>query len=188
MSAAVHRPSPQELRADALAELAGVGLGRGASALARLVGETLWVSVAELRPAAPVDKTRHVGLSFQVQGLGESPASLWVVLDGSSAERLVERMVGEEQAPDGALAQSALMEAGNVMVSSFLNAVSRLLSRVLIPSPPQAGAPKNTDASATRVRGRFYTPRGDIQGSVELALSEAQVMEILRAMGVEAVG
>ncbi len=122
---------------DRLCELANVGAGHAATALARLVKRPIRMSVPRLRmgAAAPAIDGPDGGdawIFFEVQGaLG---GALVLRLPGAARAVLVAELVGDDDA--GAHAESALREVGNILASHALSAVADLVGARSLPSLP----------------------------------------------------
>lgn len=121
---------------DRLCELANVGAGHAATALARLVKRPIRMSVPRLRmgAAAPavVADDGDAWIFFEVQGaLG---GALVLRLPGGARAALVTELVGDDES--GAHAESALRELGNILASHALSAVADLVGSRSLPSTP----------------------------------------------------
>jgi chemotaxis protein CheC len=131
---------------DRLCELANVGAGHAATALARLVRRPIRMSVPRLRmgATAPGNEGEDAGdawIFFEVQGAMGGALVLRLPCDARGA--LLEALVG----PGGgtAHAESALREVGNILASHALSAVADLVGARVLPSLPslvfEAGGP-----------------------------------------------
>lgn len=129
---------------DALREVANIGAGHAATALSQMTGSRIMISVPQLKvvpieslsveisdPEAPVaailmamlgDLTGRTLLVF--------PQATAFTLAGLLTRRPIE---GDEL---GALGESALKEAGNILSGAYLNALSEFLGMMLLNSPP----------------------------------------------------
>jgi chemotaxis protein CheC len=138
----------QELRpaqADALREVANIGSGHAATALSQMTGARINISVPELRLVPVNSLTASVGARDEViaavllRVLGAIPGRTLLVLSRDSAlhlaDTLLSRPAGQSQA-FGPIEESALMEAGNILASAYLNALSACTGAVLLPSVP----------------------------------------------------
>lgn len=125
---------------DRLSELLNIGAGHAASALAVLLGRTFWMRVPRVRgpgaaPRAPdAAAARGAALLFEVDGsLGGIVALL---LPAAAREALALRLVGARARERPGLVDSALREAGNVVVSHVCSAIADTLGARLVPSVP----------------------------------------------------
>ncbi len=130
---------------DRLSELLNIGAGHAASALALLLGRTFWMRVpralrvgADAAPLAELatgpGTADGAALLFEVEG---SPGGIVALfLPGASREALARRLVGEAARERPELVESALREAGNVVVSHVCSAIADTLGARLVPSIP----------------------------------------------------
>jgi chemotaxis protein CheC len=129
---------------DRLSELLNIGAGHAASALAALLGRTFWMRVPRAVPFAsgapgPVSgpgagPTRDAAVLFEVEGSLGGIVALF--LTGASREALARRLLGAAAAARPELVESALCEAGNVVVSHVCSALADTLGARLVPSIP----------------------------------------------------
>lgn len=137
--------SLQEQHLDALREVAGVGAGHAAAALAQMTGRTVQITVPSVRclPLSQVpsalggEEAPIAAINHQV--LGAFRANLLLVLPARVAERLLAVLLGTAPGSWVRLSEmeaSALREIGNILCSAYLTAVSRLLDLTLIPTVP----------------------------------------------------
>nr|WP_320160350.1 chemotaxis protein CheC [uncultured Methanoregula sp.] len=129
---------------DAMRELSNIGAAHSATTLSQMLDTQIGMSVPEINV---VDISR-VGefltdelttlVIFELQG--DIPHGGFLVLHfpRDSALRTANILQGTEQAqhPFNEMDQSAILEVGNIMVSSFLSATSDLLGFIMLPSPP----------------------------------------------------
>lgn len=133
------------MQLEALKELANIGAAHAATSLSQIIGSEIRMAVPDLNLLdvsrlgdVMGDDMATMLVIFQLQG--DLPRGGFLILHFSpeSAAKMAGIMCGN---PDGKcsmgeLEQSALIEAGNIMISSFLNATSEMLGILLIPSPP----------------------------------------------------
>ena len=146
---ATHPPSghpltPLEL--DALREVANIGCGHAATVLSQMIGRTIMIDVPVLTLAPVADVARSLApddegvaiLSMRI--VGDLTGETSFVMRRANAQFLCDLLLQRAHGSGGLespMEQSALMEAGNVMASGFLNALSVFLNRILLPSPPR---------------------------------------------------
>lgn len=130
---------------DALKEIANIGSGNAASALAAMTDTKIDITVPSVKiiPFAQVPEILggaeilSVGIYTQVQV--DAPCGLLFVFPLSSALHLVDILLGR---PPGttkeieSLESSALIETANVVGGAYLNALSRLTNITFVPSVP----------------------------------------------------
>jgi chemotaxis protein CheC len=126
---------------DRLCELANVGAGHAAGALARLLGCTVVMDPPRVRVPAPRGREEAggalgpaaSGVFFEVQGgMG---GTFGVLFPRRARESLLEALVGDPD-PHSEEAESALREVGNILASHALSAVADLIGDRVLPSLP----------------------------------------------------
>jgi chemotaxis protein CheC len=189
---------------DALQELATIGCGQAVSALSRLSGKRLHIDVPETwlgdRPGAIADFLGAMGRELVAVGLRLSEileGYLVLVLTEPDAERLAE-VLGWPVPPGGRwseLAESAVMESGNIAGSAFVSAVAKLLGRKLLLSVPtlaRGGGRACLDALVPREAGRvaiatrFVCEAPALEGLILVMPEPARIPGLLAALPVGA--
>jgi chemotaxis protein CheC len=139
---------------DALQELANIGSAHSATTLSQMLNTNISMSV----PKIDVIDISKVGeflsdelttmVVFELQGDIPHGGFLILHFPRDSAKRTANIMQGIESQsktipwpakfddPFSEMDQSAILEVGNIMVSSFLSASSDLIGLVMLPSPP----------------------------------------------------
>lgn len=124
----------RELHMDALRETANIGAGHAATALSRLTGKRVMVSVPEVS-ILPLEKVGgmlgdpgEVVSAVIVKVEGDMQGRTLQVFEGSTAAKLVSYLLNirEPEFPSGFgdLERSAVKEIGNVIVGAYLNALA----------------------------------------------------------------
>lgn len=161
---------------DRLCELANVGAGHAAGALAQLLGCTVRMDPPRLRLAArgASDSSAAAlgletsGIFFEVQGgIG---GTLGILFPRRARENLLATLVGDSD-PHSEAAESTLREVGNILASHALSAVADLIGDRVLPSLPilaeeAAGAVLTTlqaRGEPLRVESRLVDPAGDLR-------------------------
>ncbi|MCK9581093.1 MAG: chemotaxis protein CheC [Methanoregula sp.] len=129
---------------DALQELANIGAAHSATVLSQMLNSQIGMSVPEINIVDIADVSEFVSdelttmVVFELQGDIPHGGFLILHFPRDSAVRTAHIMQGEGEAPltFTEMDQSAILEVGNIMVSSFLSASSDLLGFNLMPSPP----------------------------------------------------
>lgn len=129
---------------DALQELANIGAAHSATTLSQLLNSQIGMSVPEINIVDIADVSEFVSdelttmVAFELQGDIPHGGFLILHFPRDSAVRTAHILQGDMQAPltFSEMDQSAILEVGNIMVSSFLSASSDLLGFNLLPSPP----------------------------------------------------
>jgi chemotaxis protein CheC len=133
--------SPQytDLQLDALRELANIGSGTAGTALSSMLGHAidisvpnaLVVSLAEAVEATGPAETEVTGIVLGV--VGELTATVLLLVPPADARTMC-RMLGLE--PDDEYALSALGEIGNIVGTSYINALAAMTGLKMEPTPP----------------------------------------------------
>lgn len=132
---------PREV--DALQELASVGCGQAISALGKLAGRRFEMDVPEAwigaEPGAIAAFLGGLGQDLVAVGVkleGALTGDLLLALPEPDGENLA-AMLGFPPTPGwGGMAESALMESGNIVGSAFVSAVGTLVGEKLLLSVP----------------------------------------------------
>lgn len=137
--------SLKALQLDALREVANIGAGHAATALSQMVGGTIMISVPRINiqrldDVAPLvaDPDEPVA-AVLLHILGDLSGRALLVFPKEAALQLAEVMLRRPAGTStelGELEQSAIKEAGNILSSAYLNALSEFMGMLLLPSPP----------------------------------------------------
>ena len=134
------------IQTDVLREVTNVGAGHAATALAQLAGVKILIDVPRIWSApfeAIVERTvgnpddEVTAVSMRV--LGDLAGQIMFVMRKDSAAALLDILL--KRAPgsgsiNGTMERSGLQETGNILASSFLNALARWMGKILLPSVP----------------------------------------------------
>jgi chemotaxis protein CheC len=134
-----------ELHLDALGEICNIGMGHAATALNQMIGKTINLSIPKIFVSSISETPEMVGGSEQVvAGIhlkvwGDIQGNILLIFPRDSARAICTLLTGGE--PDNELIlsemhASALREVGNILASSYLSAMERLLGKSLFPSVP----------------------------------------------------
>ncbi len=135
-----------ELQIDALSEVGNIGAGNATTALAQMTNQVLRLQVPQTR-LLPFDELPLVASSDPEKALasayiafhGDVHGCLLLLFSAEQATRLLELLdtpVPEDIFLASELAKSAIAEVGNIIASSYLNALSQLTGLSLLPRPP----------------------------------------------------
>jgi chemotaxis protein CheC len=132
-------PHYTELQLDALRELANIGSGTASTALSGMLGRPVDISVpkaealpfAEAVEAAGEAEAEITGIVLGL--LGEMNGTVLLLVPPPDADKLC-RMLGVE--PDDEFALSALGEIGNIVGTSYINALASMTAMEIEPTPP----------------------------------------------------
>jgi chemotaxis protein CheC len=133
------------LQLDALREVANIGAGHAATALSQMTNRTIMIAVPEVNVRPLEEVTDLVGSADQVIAavlmhmMGDLTGRTLVIFPEASARTLCDillrRSPGTTREFDE-MEQSGLKEAGNILASAYLNALSDFMGMMLVPSVP----------------------------------------------------
>jgi chemotaxis protein CheC len=138
------------LQVDALKEIGNIGAGNAATALAQMINTKIDMNVPRVT-ILEFDKVPALigGADTYVVGIyltvtGSAPASLLFILPVEQACRLVDMMMGQPPGTTspqkmGDMEYSAMMELGNIISATYLNALAMFTQLTLAPSVPALG-------------------------------------------------
>lgn len=197
--------SPMQM--DALREIGNIGAGNAATALSQIIQRKIDMSVPRLS-IMPLGDVPDVvgGPDVMVAGVylrvfGPAPSSILFLLPRDSAFTLVDMVMGRQKGETVALNsmdESALMEIGNILSGSFLNALSYFTKMTLLPSLPalamdMAGAILSViliqlgqvGDHALVIETEFATEADDVKGHFFLIPDPGSLGIILGTLGVK---
>ena len=153
---------------DALGEVSNIGSGHAATALSQMIGRSVDLTVPDSRVVPLAEATALLGepeeevVAVLTPITGGMEAQVLLVIDLESAGNLC-AMLGVEAMSE--MGMSALCEIGNILTSSYLNAISQFTGVPLEPSPPMA---------AVNMLGAL------VDGTLAMAAAESDGVLILR--------
>jgi chemotaxis protein CheC len=130
-----------DIQLDALRELANIGSGKASTALSQMLGRSVDITVPSASVLPMAEAVQSIGnpeaeATGVVLGvIGELPASVLLLFTPKDAE-LMCSLLGVEAGTE--IGVSALMEIGNIVGSSYINALGEMIGMELEPSPPAA--------------------------------------------------
>ena len=128
-----------ELQLDALRELANIGSGNASTALSGMLGRSVDISVPKAQALPIAEAVEAAGPAEQditgiVLGIvGEMTGTVLLLVPPADADAMC-RMLGVE--PDDEFALSALGEIGNIVGTSYINALAGMTGMDIEPTPP----------------------------------------------------
>lgn len=180
--------SLKALQLDALREVANIGAGHAATALSQMIGGTIMISVptinvSRLEEVPPqISAPEEPVAAVLMHMLGDLTGRTLLVFPKPTAARLAELMLrrpsGSAAEELGEMEQSAIKEAGNILSSAYMNALSDFMGMMLLPSPPSLAIDMST-AVLTTAYLQFGTDR-DYVFCVESEFYMTDVEERLR--------
>jgi chemotaxis protein CheC len=195
----VHGIGPREM--DALQEMASIGCGQALTALGQLMRRRIEMDVPETwvgqRAGAVSDFLGGMGQDLVVVGVrleGLLAGHLILALPERDAGRLA-ALLGQPPPERGGwseLAESALMESGNIVGSAFVSAIARMIRGRLLLSVPtlaRGGRGACLDRLVDRESGkvalatRFSLPGPDgLEGLILVMPEPARLPELLASL------
>ena len=146
------------LQLDALREVANIGAGHAATALSQMINSTIMISVptinvSRLEEVPPqVSAPEEPVAAVLMHMLGDLTGRTLLVFPKPTAIRLAELMLKRphgSSADLGEMEQSAIKEAGNILSSAYMNALSDFMGMLLLPSPPSLAVDMSTAVLTT---------------------------------------
>jgi chemotaxis protein CheC len=134
-----------ELHLDALREICNIGMGHAATALNQMIGRPIGLSIPKVSMAALSEVPEIVGGAEQVvAGIylkvwGDIQGYILLIFPRDSTRAICALLTGGAPEDEPILSEmhaSALREVGNILCSSYLSALERLLGKTLFPSVP----------------------------------------------------
>jgi chemotaxis protein CheC len=135
----------KEISIDALKEVVNIGTGQAATSLSEILNQKIMINVPEAK-FVPLDQISEqlggneriiIGVYFQTTG--ELESRILLLFSRETGHKLASLLTGNKtngKAPLGELEQSSIMELGNIIANSYINAMSQLLNIKLYPSVP----------------------------------------------------
>ncbi len=126
---------------DVLQEVGNIGAGNAATALSVLLNEKIDMAVPSVN-IIPFDEIfskigiEEVVIGVIVRVLGDIPGNILFTLDKETALKIISALLGQEQLQITEIGSSALCEIGNIISSSYMNAIAKLTNLVIMPSVP----------------------------------------------------
>ena len=179
--------SLKALQLDALREVANIGAGHAATALSQMINSTIMISVptiniSRLEEVPPqVSAPEEPVAAVLMHMLGDLTGRTLLVFPKPTAVRLAELMLRRPHGSStdlGEMEQSAIKEAGNILSSAYMNALSDFRGMMLLPSPPRLAVDLST-AVLTTAYLQFGSDR-DYVFCVESEFYRTDVAEKLR--------
>ena len=134
-----------EFQLDALRELGNIGTSHAATSFSQLVSSLINITVPAIR-MEKIDRVsgivmdeKVVGLLLEIRAAEHITGFLYTMFPMKSAYHIIDTLLALPPGTTtaiGELEQSAIMEVGNILASSFCDAVADFLDIELVPSPP----------------------------------------------------
>jgi len=130
---------------DILQEVGNIGIGNAATALAEFLNTKISITVPRAGFVPVEEIFEHIGDAEQtvaavlVRVEGDLSGTTLFVFSEASVLKLISQLLGQpvdSLAGVGDMEESVLMEVGNILTSSFLNAISMMSNLTIIPAVP----------------------------------------------------
>ena len=127
-----------EMQQSALREIANIGSGHAATALSQLVGRPVDIAYSEALLTVLAEAIDRIGAPMSRSALVDTPiqedgGSVLLVFPDDAGEQLCQ-LLGTSL--DDELGRTALQEVGNILATSYLNAIVEMTGMELAPEPP----------------------------------------------------
>jgi chemotaxis protein CheC len=135
----------KELQLDALKEVENIGAGHAATALSQMTKRRIMITVPRIsitrleEAAGLLGNPQQVVATILLHMLGDLTGRTMLVFPEPTAKRLCDLLLnraGGTTTEFGALEQSSLKEAGNILAGAYMNALSSFMGMMLLPSVP----------------------------------------------------
>jgi chemotaxis protein CheC len=127
-----------ELQQSALREIANIGSGHAATALSQLLGRPVEIAYADALLTVLAEAIDRIGAPMSRSALVDTPiqadgGTVLLVFPDDTGEQLCQ-LLGTSLSDE--LGRTALQEVGNILASSYLNAIVEMTGMQLEPEPP----------------------------------------------------
>jgi len=156
------------IQLDALREVANIGAGHAATALSQMIGETIMITVPTINVTRLEDVPPQLSepdepvAAVLMHMMGDLTGRTLLVFPRRTALRLASLLLRRPTDPDAyaftEMEQSSIKEAGNILSSAYMNALSDFMGMMLLPSPPSL-AVDMSDAVLTTTYLQFGTDK-----------------------------
>ena len=131
-----------EVELDILKELGNIGAGHAATSLSKLLNKDVFFSVPKVKIGEIKNLSSEfidevvAGVIIALQDLEEHRSGyLYIMFPEKSARKIAGELFGMEEL-DEEMYASTIMEVGNILSSSFCDALADFMDIILLPSPP----------------------------------------------------
>lgn len=197
-----------DLQVDALQEVSNIGLGNAATALAELLNRKVDISVPKARfvdleqvfslVGGLEEEVACVNLSVE----GGITGTVMFIFTGESAFRLVDMLMGQEIGATrklDAMGESAVMEIGNILAGSFINAIAEMTGLEICTTVPlfafdmvgailssSIAAGGHWDDKVLVIETIFFQKKDRIKGHFFLLPETGTLKKLFEAIGIPA--
>jgi chemotaxis protein CheC len=130
---------------DAMREVANIGAGHAATALSQMTNRRIMITVPRVNIRPLEEACEIVGTPDEVIAavlmhmMGDLTGRALLMFPQRAARALCDILLGRQPGTTqafGEMEQSSLKEAGNILASAYLNALSDFMGMMLVPSVP----------------------------------------------------
>jgi chemotaxis protein CheC len=168
-----------DFQRDALKEMGNIGAGNAATALSQLLGKDITLSIPEV-VIVPVEKMverlefrNEIVAAVYLKIYGEITGHALMIFPQNRVFMLLDLLMRKSLGTTkefGENEQSAVKEIGNIMISSYMNAVAKLMGLNSVPSVPAL--------AVDMIEAIFQTISTEIaQNGAEAMLIETEMIE-----------
>lgn len=193
--------NPMQL--DALREVGNIGAGNAATALSQLLNKKVDMTVPSVNIVAFDEIFSRIGgeeivIGIIVRVLGDTPGNILFIFEKEVALNLIEILIGKKEEQISEMGNSVLCEIGNIISSSFMNAIGRFTNLLITPSVPAVahdmlGAILSTtfiesgqfDDSVLDIETMFLESDSKISGHFYYIPMPGSLDKILSALGIK---
>src|SRR5215203_1614105 len=135
----------KETQLDAMREVANIGAGHAATALSQMTNRKIMITVPRVNVRPLEEACDIVGMPDEVIAavlmhmMGDLTGRALLLFPETSARTLCDFLLRRDPGTTqsfGDMERSALKEAGNILASAYLNALSDFMGMMLVPSVP----------------------------------------------------
>lgn len=190
------------IQLDALREVGNIGTGNAATALSQLLAKKIDMTVPAINIVPFDDIFSSIGgdeivVGVIVRVLGDTPGNILFVFDKDTALTLVETLTGQKEEYLSDMGNSVIQEIGNIVSTSYMNAISKFTGLSITPSVPAVtydmlGAILSTtfiesgqfDDYVLDIETMFIQDNEEIQGHFYYVPMPGSLEKILSTLGV----
>lgn len=128
------------MQLDTLKEIFNIGTGNSVTALSTMLNRKIdmnvpKLSIAKLQDIVSDDLESEV-VAVLVKAIGEAPGNIMYAFHKDVAQMIVKILLGEKQEELTPLGISTIGEIGNIIASSYINAITEVTSLKMVSSVP----------------------------------------------------
>lgn len=190
------------MQLDALREVGNIGVGNSATALSQLLNRKIDMTVPAVNLIPFDDVFAAIGGEDEVIGvivrvLGDIPGNILFIFEREVALNLIEVLIGIKEDAFSEMGNSVLCEIGNIISSSYMNAIAKFTNLVITASVPAVtydmlGAILSTtfieagqyDEMVLDIETNFLQDNSAISGHFYYIPMPGSLEKILNALGV----